>query len=457
MKTKNFLVKGLLAVALGICALSPKAVANDQVAIQLGALQLGIDLTSNSTTDLQRAQALVQGRAVIRSSATRAQVGVQGFPINPATIQTDALRSQIRQATILALSSPVTSSFTQTVTLDNGRTSSVRATLNPRTTTASAIFGFATTRIPNFSPSLVTDAITGALSTSAPNTFVFNYKDESSMLKDINKLSADAMKKALKAYARGTVNWAGVPAAGVGNGTFLPNFSARPIQPRSSSPQAPDLSGLANAAAAVSGAAADALNANLGSLSSEAIRLSAMTNLATSLVKGAASFQRTSTTLGLDALVGGAVAGSGFGQVAMVADPVASHWGTQANLSIMNGIIAGGVKGSSANAYAFAWGVATGYAVVWAEQNNPDSDAFNAFRTASLPLIEAQLIANKVKTSGKFDQGGGVTPITLNNLLLNAFNTAFTAFQAQDYSNIAGGLGLQLPGTPTPVTDTVGL
>ncbi|GAB4183524.1 MAG: hypothetical protein Fur0032_24490 [Terrimicrobiaceae bacterium] len=455
MKTTSIIAKSLLAAALGMVLLSPKAeaTATDQVAIQLGAIQLGIDLTSNSTTDLQRAQALAQGRAVLRSTVKKAQVGVA--PISASEIQTEALRSQILEATKRALSSPVTATFTQTVTLTNNKTTSVRASLDPKKVTASSIFDLATKRIPNFSPGLIVDGIEGALAQSG-GSFVFNYKDEGSMLKDVNKLAANAMKAGLKAYARGTVNWAGVPSSGVGNGTFLPNFSSKPIQPKSSSPQAPDLAGLANAAGAIAAAAAETLDNS--TLSSPSVKTAAMTNLATSLVKGAASFQRTSTTTGLNALVGGAVAGSGFGQVVMLADTNGGSndmWNNQTNLAIMNGIIAGGVKGSKSNAYAFAWGVASGFVAAYYESGGTTD--INTFKTNNINAILTQFTDNGVKTSGKFDSGSGVAPVTLETVLSEAMDAAYDAFVANDYSTIAGGLGVSLPGTPTPVTDTVGL
>ncbi|GAB4166229.1 MAG: hypothetical protein Fur0032_03520 [Terrimicrobiaceae bacterium] len=453
MKIQTIIAKSLVAVVLSFGLIFTDAHAgqnDDQIAIHLGAMALGIpDLSAASAQD--RVNALAQGRAILKSKQGRAAVGIQGFPISP-DVQTDLLRSQILTATQLALTSPQSYQVEGTVILENGRSSRVRATLDPKKTTASAIFSYTQNRLPNFGPDLVGTSITQALSSNGTN-FLFNYRTESAALNDVNKIAGLAMKSSLRAYARGTVNWAGVPSAGAGNGTFLPNFSSRPIQPRSSSPQNPDPAGIANAAAAIAASAAAALDA--ATLTTP--KSTAFTGLGTSLVRAAASSQRTSTTTGAGTtpLRGGSVAGAGFGAVIPVTDGAVPDWAAQGNLNLLNAIVAGGIKGSRANAYSFAIGVAQGFAAAYLNDTTPGTkiDA-EAFKAANVGVIAQQFFANGVRTGQNFE---GVRNKSLVVVISEAIDALYLAHSLNNYSEIAGGAGLQLPGTPTPVTDTVGL
>jgi hypothetical protein len=428
---------------------------DDQIAVQLGAIQLGYNVAAATPQEL--ANALTQGRAALKATQKNAQAGkviaVQGGPAI-TDVQSETFRGQLLLAVERALTAPLTK-LTEiknlVVNLANGKTTKVTSVLNPKKTTASAIFDYASKRIPNFGPTLVETGIEQALA-GAAGVSVFNYKDDAAKVKDANKLAGNAMKTALKTYAKGTTNWAGVPATGpVVGQDYLPNFSTKTIPTTGANLQQPDLPGLSNAASAVAASAIRALTNAPGAL---AVATN-YTSMANALVKGAASFQKTSTSQG--GLSGGTVAGTGFGttvQTVNKIEPLAyGDWDSDAVTKvILEGIIAGGVKASSSNAYAYAIGVAGGFAAAYLNKGGADNLA--TFQGNNSQLIHDAFIANKVKPTAKFE---GNTAASLLNLINDAIQDVYVAHAGSNYSTIAGALGVQLPGAPDPVTDTVGL
>lgn len=465
------------AVALGFAFTTPTAragQADDQIALQLGALQLGLtDGTQAFQVDdanlEEAAQALAQGRIILKAtSKSKGDFGVQGYTTNNTTIQSSDLRGQIYTATLLAVQSPQKFALkSQPVTVVNaGKTSVLKltASLDPKKTTASAIFSYAisSSRIPNFAPGTISDAITSALTTNDEGAYTFSYKDQKAALADVNKIAAAAMKAGLTAYARGTINWAGVPSTGTLLGaTYLPNFGSKPLPSTKVSvgqQQAINPRGLANAASAISAAATQALNAALPDTDTAEVlaKKAAFSNLAASLVKGAATFQKTSllqtsTDSSKNGRLGGAVAATGLALSSEVAGGEANFNDNTIDNALLTGIIEGGVKGSAANVPAFATGVAGGFVAAYHIGGN-DVDAFDI--TLNTQAITNAFIAAKAKSSYTIDK----VATQLSTIVTNAINTMIAAIKSGDYSSIAGSEGINLEGgSLDPVTDTTGL
>lgn len=168
MNTKFLTLPGVKLLLTGLVALAistGSAFASqqgDQVAIQLGAIQLGINL--GTATPQQQANALYQGRAVLlarANSKTVLQTAAGNF--TASDVQKTAFQKQIFTATQRALNSPVTLTISkQSISLSNGRSTVVSAILTPRKTTASAILSLSLARIPNYGPSLVQTAVQNA-------------------------------------------------------------------------------------------------------------------------------------------------------------------------------------------------------------------------------------------------------------------------------------------------------
>lgn len=464
------------AVALGFAFTTPVAragQADDQIALQLGALQLGLtDGTQafqvDNTNPEEAAQALTQGRIILKAtSKSKGDFGVAGFTTNNTTIQSSDLRGQIYTATLLAVQSPQKFAVkSQEVTVVNaGKTSTLKltASLDPKKTTASAIFSYAisSSRIPNFAPGTISDAITSALA-NEDGVYTFNYKDQKAALADVNKIAAAAMKAGLTAYARGTINWAGVPSTGTLLGaTYLPNFGSKPLPNTKvsvSQQQAINPRGLANAASAISAAATQALNAALPDTDTAEVlaKKAAFSNLAASLVKGAATFQKTSllqtsTDSSKNGRLGGAVAATGLALASEVAGGEANFNDNTIDNALLTGIIEGGVKGSAANVPAFATGVAGGFVAAYHIGGN-DVNAFDV--TLNTQAITNAFIAAKAKSSYTI----GKDSTQLSTIVTNAINTMIAAINSGDYFSIAGSEGLNLEsGSLDPVTDTTGL
>lgn len=458
--------KGLLAVAVAI-ALAPSAAKagqqDDQIAFQLGAIALGYTVTSNGTGNgTLDTNALYQGRALLKSTARRAQTGIQNHPINTTDIQTQTLRSQILLATERALLNPVTAIINGSVVTTAGRTVNIRnARLDPKKTTASAIFAYTALRVPNFGPGLIAKTVDGAVANTA-GVFKFNYRNADAVAADINRAASNAMNRSLRAYTAGTTNWAPYTLGGT-LPQYLPNFSVNTNPRNNPAGQAPNVDGLANAAGAIAANASAALTDNLAIFNTpKTTQALAVQNLAAALVAGAARFQRTSVT-GAGFLIGGSTAAVGFGLVTQYAGNNSASWTTAANNSILTAIIEGGVKGSKSNANSFAIGVASGFAATYLSTHGStvDSAAFNTFKAAAASAIQASFVDGKYK-------------VKLTDVLTSSINSgldaAFAAYQANNWNAVSGAGGIStdvvngviksltfLNATGTPVSDTVGL
>lgn len=486
-RTSTFrsVLKGLAvaALAVGVSAQSAKAgQPDDQIAIQLGALQLGINL--GNATQLQQAQALVQGRAVLASTSKTAKPVVQGGNFTASQVQTTLTQNQIQLATLAALSSPFTGNITkQVVSLSNNKTTSVTAKLSPKLTTASAIAGYALKRIPNYGPLIVQAGVEAAFSGQGNATF--NYKGttpqkiQAAQLADAGKVASIAMSSSLKAYAGGTVNWAGVPKTGtVFGATYLPNFGTKVLPSANVANQQLATPGLITKYA--SAIAANAIN-GLGNIAAGPAgtygkNQTNVQSLTAALVKGAVAFQKTSLTPDLTPgqKTVGSIGASVLGITAQVSGDqnggaINNTFGTTAVFKdVLQGVINGAIASAKTQAWAVAIGVAQGFtgtylATTYNASNTPvNLAAFIALNAGEINT--AFLTANKGKAYTKAQLGTYTTLADAINAGITAMYTAFDVANGganKDFSNISGAGGIRnfdlVNGVGIPVTDTVGL
>lgn len=110
----------------------------DQIALQLGAIQMGysvpFQLVGNPTSAQQAANALVMGRNILAATPAKPAVKVQGFVSSPA-VDSVAFRDQLYQAVEAVVTSPVIGTIKGSVILETGKKQSVSATLTLPPTT----------------------------------------------------------------------------------------------------------------------------------------------------------------------------------------------------------------------------------------------------------------------------------------------------------------------------------
>jgi hypothetical protein len=396
----------------------------NQIAIQLGAIQLGyvtngqaFNVPTNATgpaaTNLARA--LYQGQQALKATlsnsyasyvyTTNAQTG------NAPVAQSSAFRAQLYTATLNALSVPqtYTSGISKVpVTSYNPKTGKITTNqvtilgITPTKTTASAILSAATARIPDLAPGLVSNAVSAAAAFTTnsggvvlpifgpqPTTAAINSAISNGTVPKLNQTTAakqlanadlaakTALTATVKAYAAGTKQWAAFPKTGsTATNAYLPNFSTKALAPTSVNPQKPNLLGLADAAAAVAANAINGLgvgdNTNTatntigGLYGKTAINVQ---NIAKSLTQAANAVQKTSTTTvsGVQNYTSGALGAESLGLVTQVAGVANSNWGTPGSpgiTAILTGIVKGAVAGvgaTSPNVLAVLSGVSTGF------------------------------------------------------------------------------------------------
>ena len=443
----------------------------DQVAIQLGAIQLGINL--GTATPQQQANALFQGRAVLSarvSAKSLVQTAAGNFTVSD--VQTTAFQNQIYAATQLALSSPVTITISkQPVSLSNGRSAVVSAVLTPKKTTASAILAHSLARIPNYGPSLVQTAVQNAF--AGLDQPVFNYrgttaaKIQTAQLADAGRAAGLALRAALRPYAAGTQNWAGVPRTGpVLMTRYLPNFGLTSLPRTGSNVQASNLIGISSAASAIS---ANAIN-GLGSINGLYGKTAAnVQSLVQALVAGSASFQRTSTSNGASSV--GAIGGSTLGITAQLAGVDNSNWGISVapndTNAILQAIVTGAVRASRVNFTAIAAGVVQGFTGTYLTTKL----AANAISTADFKTANTADILNSFINAGAVKLGSAAAT-NLQAFIGASIDATYTAFGYNSsgindgsitpaIGTLTGAPGISnfalVNGVGSPVTDTVGL
>lgn len=304
-------------------------------------------------------------------------------------------------------------------------------------------------------------------------TPVFNYagatpaKIQAAQLADAGRSAGFALKAALRPYAAGTQNWAGVPRTGpVALTQYLPNFGATSLPRTGSNVQASNLIGISSAASAVSANAINGLGSINGLYGKTAANVQALVQ---SLVSGSAGFQRISTSNGASSV--GAIGGSSLGIVAQLAGVDNSNWGISVTPNdtnaVLQAIVSGAVRASRANFTAIAAGVVQGftgtYLTTKLAANAISTDDFKTANTAD--ILNSFIKAGAVKL-------GSTAAASLQTFIGSAIDTTYTAFGynaagindgsiTPAIGTLTGAPGIRnfglVNGVGTPVTDTVGL
>lgn len=106
----------------------------DQIALQLGAIQMGYNVpfavtaSSNSTQKQRAVNALVMGRNAMNATATQPAVTVKGV-VNSPNVNTVQYRDQLYSAVEYVVTSPVNTTVNGTVIMSNNTTISVASTM----------------------------------------------------------------------------------------------------------------------------------------------------------------------------------------------------------------------------------------------------------------------------------------------------------------------------------------
>jgi len=131
LKTKVLTITSSLLLAVGnISAQTPK----DQIALQLGAMQMGytvpFTISANSTTTQkqQAVNALVMGRNAMNATATLPAVTVKGVVKSP-NVNTIEYRDQLYSAVEYVVTAPVNATINGTATMSNNSTVTVPPTI----------------------------------------------------------------------------------------------------------------------------------------------------------------------------------------------------------------------------------------------------------------------------------------------------------------------------------------
>jgi len=524
----------LTTIATAITA-SAQTQQNNQLALQLGAIQLGYTTNNSWTTNPQLlANALTQGQQALLATTTNKYTSYVGStnagstnlpPTNAPVAQSENFRAELLQATLAALESPIT--YTNKVspaipvTVVNGKTGKQTTNkvtalgFNPALTTPTAVLAIVSARIPNFDPSLISNAVAATMmttsgtntngvlfpvwgpqpakasvtgATTAQKVLTLNEKTIATQLNNSAAVAKAALAAAVKAYTAGTKQWAAVPKTGpASNSVYLPNFSDKPIGP-TGNPQAINLTGLSDAAGAV---AANAIN-GLGAVNTNSPTTTAglygqtasnVTIISKALTQAANAVQATSIKTSPN-YASGALGAAELGLTTQVSGTNDESWGGQASTNIttklLNGIVKGAVQAvgvSSANLAAIATGIAQGFAITYLE---------TSYESNVTPVSISQFTSDNLQNSAILNAfiAAGVKSISIEGKISAALSSGVTqVYNAFNYSGtnswtyngilnptytISGAKGLSfsyttntvtplLNGVGTPVTDTTGL
>ena len=488
------------------------ATAVDQIAIRLGATQLGYPSSYTiGTNPVWDASALRQGQLAL--AATTAKVNTTAFVVSPVTPgntnrtvvpnpQSETFRSQYLAAVQSALTSPTTRGLTNVsvVTLNptTGRfaTNRVTGTLSPASTTPTLILNSVVAKMPNFGPAIVSNAVAATMAgtigtngifiptwgaapkpskanlSSSNNINLFNSKTASTQLSNAGKAASAALTAASKAYTRGTVNWQGWPANGATNPNgYLPNFGVTTLGPRGgtgSQLQAPNPRGLADTASAV---AANAIN-GLGNFNTNATAPygKSATNvqfMTQQLIKAASAFQKSSTTgnVAVPIYSSGSLGAASFGITTQVAGDRNGTWGGQGSepdsfTSLLNGVVRGAVAAfgrTSPNLRAIAIGVGQGFTATYLQTTYNANGEFVTRTKFFEDNVNNSAIAAAFQAAGV--TGNSLT--TVINSISTAVSNTWDAFDQRDGKwnlsqfSIAGAKGINLGNTNNGITPLI--
>jgi hypothetical protein len=490
------------------------ATAVDQIAIRLGATQLGFPSSyTPGTNNLWDASALRQGQLAL--AATTANVNTTAFVVSPVSAgytnptvvpnpQSTNFRTQYLAAVQSALTSPTLATIPKTtVKTFNPRTktyvnvANVTGTLSPASTTPTLILNSVVAKMPNFAPAIVSNAVaatmagttgtngifipvwgavprpTAANLSSSNNINLFNSRTASTQLSNAGKAASAALTAASKAYTRGTVNWQGWPATGATNPNgYLPNFGVTTLGPRGgtgSQIQAPNLTGLADTASAV---AANAINGlgNFNTNSATAPYGKSATNvqfMTQQLIKAASAFQKSSTRVitGSPAYPTGSLGAASFGITTQVAGDQNVSWGSQASPDgftlLLNGVVRGAVAAvgkTSPNLGAIAAGVAQGFTVTYLQTTYNGNRSFVSLNQFLQENVNNNAIALAFAAAGVTGNSYNTVITSISsgvNNAWNAFNQDTGTWTLGGNINIAGAKGINLGNTNSGITPLI--
>lgn len=511
-------------VAGGASQAHAQNAASDQIAIRLGSTQLGYPSSyTPGTNALWDASALRQGQLAL--AATTANVGTTAFVVSPVSAgytnptvvpnpQSTNFRTQYLAAVQSALTNPTLATIPKTtVKTFNPRTrtyvnvANVTGTLSPASTTPTLILNAVVADMPNYGPAIVSNAVAATMAgqTNGQGIFIpvwgavpkptaanlkdqasintFNSKTASTQLSNAGKAASAALTAASKAYTKGTQNWQGFPTTGnPTNTSYLPNFGTKALgQKGLTNNQAPNLTGLADAASAV---AANAINGlgNFNTNSATAPYGKSATNvqfMTQQLIKAASAFQKSSTTVitGSPNYLSGSLGAASFGITTQVAGDQNVSWGSQASPDgftlLLNGVVRGAVAAvgkTSPNLGAIAIGVAQGFTATYLQTTYNANGSFVTLEQFLQENVTSGSIAAAFSNAGVT----GSALSTVSSSISSGVNNAWNAFNRTNgvwslgNIQIAGAKGINLGntnngitplinGVGTPVTDTVGL
>jgi len=490
--------------------------AADQIAIQLGAIQLGYPAGyTPGTNSLWDASALKQGQ--LAQAATVANYATTAFVVKPGTTnativanpQTSQFRSQYLAAVQQALTNPATVTIPKT-TVSTRKTNgpiipvaNVTGTLSPTLTTPTLILSAVVADMPNFASAIVGNTVaatmagvtnssgifiptwgpapkpTAANLSSQANINVFNQKTASAQLANAGKAASTALTAACKAYVSGTQNWVAFPKVGNPSNpissNYLPNFGTTTLgQAGLTNNQIPNLTGLANTASAVSASAINGLGVGTGTTNAAVLYGQTQSNISSitaALVKAAATFQATSTknntAAGLNFYTYGSISASVFGQVTQIAGTNNYYATTSINdgpndavsTMLLNSVINGAVsavKSSLPNVQSVASGVAQGFLASYLfTTTNAPSSMTNAAWLSQYETANSSFISSAIARA----YGKPTTDFTgIINQQLNKFFTDYQAYVSSGltnrtvFANVAGAAGINLATTNSSLT-----
>jgi hypothetical protein len=478
------------ALVITAATASAQTQQNNQLALQLGAIQLGYTTNATWYTNSQLlGNALIQGQKALLATTTNKYVayvvdGTNAPATNQPVAQSGDFRSELYQATLNALNSPVlnTNKYTTTNAISvvtynpkNGKLTTNKITsfgLNPVLTTPTAVLAIVNARVPNFDPGLISNAVASTMmttsgtntngvlfpiwgpqpsaaklktATNAANVNSLNASTAATQLKNATAVASAAMTASLKAYVAGTKQWAGVPKTGPAtNGVYLPNFSSKAQGP-STNQLATDIFGISSAAAAAS---ANAINGLISSSTNQLYGQS-FTNVMSmtkALAKVAVTFQNTSLTVvsGRPTTSIGALGAFSLGVVSQLAGNNNDNWipSTQSTNSVLQGMLDGAVAsvkaggGSSTvltqRVNAVVAGVAQGFLGTYLETagyNNSFADVDNKTTVNTLSQTDLATSVQAALSLAKLTLPASTFNLaSLQNLIDTAFDQTYKAF-----------------------------
>jgi len=430
-----------------------------QIAIQLGAIQMGYISTSTpytpyvaGTNSSNDQKALEQGLLALSETQTKTAAHVIGATALPNSCASTQFQNQLYVATLDALTGVNSNALIASgpVTTSSGSVTVPKTTLSTALTTATAVVQLANTLVPNRGVSFAQSAVTATeavytnsgflipvwgpapKTTGSPTTV--NNKTAATQINNAATAASSCLASACAAYAKGTINWQAFPATNY-SATNLPNFGAKPIT-ASGQTQMNDPQGLSEAAAAVSAGAIAGLgtvgsNTNYGwTATNVVVMVKSLTTAANKLYAASTN----NSNLG-NGYTGGTLQSTAFAETAQLAGTNNFSFGsyTFANntntIGALDGIISGSIAALGKTQNNLSWvakGIAEGFLVDYVETSGLGSNSFAVSPTATngLATFETQNLNYIVNT---FTHYGVSASSSLDTAIKNAITAGFTS------------------------------